>query len=165
MLVVAFGDNWKGIIYFLSLGLLCIAAAIGYTVGKKPYGYAGLGDASVLIFFGLVGVLGSFYLHTNEISTLKVLPAISCGVFAVAVLNVNNIRDIQSDVAAGKFSIPVRIGKDKAVVYHHVLLLTGMLTAIIYTVAEFRSWIQFSFLLTIPLFLRNAIAVHSKPSL
>ena len=102
LLLLSFGTDWLAIFFFFGLGLLSILAAIGYTVGKKPYGYIGLGDISVLIFFGLVGVMGSFYLFTHQISWLEVLPALSCGLFSIAVLNVNNIRDIDSDRMAGK---------------------------------------------------------------
>jgi 1,4-dihydroxy-2-naphthoate octaprenyltransferase len=97
LLFVAFGLNWNAILFFLGLGILSILAAIAYTVGKRPYGYAGLGDISVFIFFGLIGVLGSLYLFIHELKWEYILPAISCGVFAVGVLNINNIRDIESD--------------------------------------------------------------------
>ncbi|HET9054759.1 MAG TPA: 1,4-dihydroxy-2-naphthoate octaprenyltransferase, partial [Cyclobacteriaceae bacterium] len=112
LLFVAFGFNWNAILFFLGLGALSILAAIAYTVGRRPYGYAGLGDISVFIFFGLVGVMGSLYLFTKAIHWQDALPAISCGLFSVGVLNINNIRDIESDKKAGKYSIPVRIGKD-----------------------------------------------------
>jgi 1,4-dihydroxy-2-naphthoate octaprenyltransferase len=131
LLWLSFGTNWGSVFLFFGLGLLCILAAIGYTVGKKPYGYIGLGDISVLIFFGLVGVMGSYYLFTHQISWQEVLPALSCGLFSIAVLNVNNIRDIDSDRIAGKYSIPVRIGKEKAALYHWILLSGGLLSAVI----------------------------------
>ncbi len=118
LLFVSFGLEWRGILFFLGLGVLSIAAAIAYTVGRKPYGYMGLGDISVLIFFGLVGVMGSSYLFTKTLQAYQVLPALSCGLFAIGVLNINNIRDIDSDRKAGKFSIPVRIGRERAIVYH-----------------------------------------------
>ncbi|MCI0750508.1 MAG: 1,4-dihydroxy-2-naphthoate octaprenyltransferase, partial [Flammeovirgaceae bacterium] len=114
LLIVSFGFDWQAIAFFFGLGILCIVAAIAYTVGKKPYGYAGLGDISVLIFFGIVGVMGSFYLYTQQILIDLLLPALSCGLFSIGVLNINNIRDIESDRMAGKFSIPVRIGKLRA---------------------------------------------------
>jgi 1,4-dihydroxy-2-naphthoate octaprenyltransferase len=141
-----------------------MAAAVAYTVGNKPYGYAGLGDISVLIFFGLVGVMGSLYLFTQEIYWSNILPALSCGLFSIAVLNINNIRDIESDRAAGKYSIPVRIGKDSAVLYHWFLLGTGLTAAIIYSLINYRGPIQFLFLLTLPLFYRIGAAVSAKPS-
>lgn len=122
----------QAIITFFGLGILAIIASITYTVGKRPYGYMGLGDISVLIFFGWVGVLGTYYLFTHEFVWLNVLPATSCGLFAVGVLNINNIRDIESDTKTGKNSIPVRLGKDKAVIYHWFLLGTGFLCTVIY---------------------------------
>lgn len=164
LLFVAFGLNWNAILFFFGLGLLSILAAIGYTVGKKPYGYIGLGDLSVLIFFGLVGVLGSYYLFTKSFSWYELLPALSCGFFSIAVLNINNIRDIDSDRTAGKFSIPVRIGRQKAILYHWFLLLTGISCSIIYTVLTYKSPWQLIFLLTVPLFVKNGIAIGSKPS-
>ncbi len=117
---------------FLALGLVSIAAAYFYTAGKNPYGYAGLGDISVLLFFGFLGVLGTYFLHTGYFEWLNMLPALSMGLFATAVLNVNNIRDIESDKEAGKKSIPVRIGRKKAVVYHILLLSIGFSAAIGY---------------------------------
>lgn len=164
LLLVSFGMNWRAILFFLGLGLLSILAAIAYTVGKKPYGYAGLGDFSVLIFFGLVGVLGSYYLFTKNISPYEILPALSCGLFSIGVLNINNIRDIESDRSAGKFSIPVRIGRDKAIVYHWFLIITGTLSAVVYTLITLHSPWQFLFLLSVPLFIRNGLAVTRKPS-
>jgi 1,4-dihydroxy-2-naphthoate octaprenyltransferase len=81
LLLVSFGMNWNAILFFFALGLLSILAAIAYTVGKKPYGYIGLGDFSVLIFFGFVGVMGSYYLFTQQITWKEILPALSCGLF------------------------------------------------------------------------------------
>ncbi len=164
LLVVAFGVDWNSLLFFFVLGLLCIAAAVAYTVGKKPYGYAGLGDISVLIFFGLVGVMGSLYLFTKEIDGPTILPALSCGLFSIAVLNINNIRDIESDKAAGKYSIPVRIGKENAVRYHWFLLVAGLSAAIVYSSLNYENLFQFLFLLTAPLFIRIGLAVSEKPS-
>jgi 1,4-dihydroxy-2-naphthoate octaprenyltransferase len=164
LLLISFGLDWNALLFFFILGLLSIAAAIAYTVGKKPYGYIGLGDISVLIFFGLVGVMGSLYLFTKSVSWPDVLPALSCGLFSIAVLNINNVRDIESDRTAGKFSIPVRIGKAKASIYHWFLLLTGLLSSLIYVMMNYKSPWQFLFLLTAPLFLRIGLAVSRKPS-
>ncbi len=164
LLLLSFGTNWKSIFFFFGLGLLSILAAIGYTVGKKPYGYIGLGDISVLIFFGLVGVMGSFYLFTHHISWQEVFPALSCGFFSIAVLNVNNIRDIDSDRMAGKYSIPVRIGKKKATVYHWMLLTGGLLSAVAYTVLTYRSPWQYLFLIAAPWLVQNGIAIYKKSS-
>ncbi len=164
LLLLVFGLDWNALLFFLTLGLLCIAAAIAYTVGRKPYGYAGLGDLSVLIFFGLVGVLGSFYLFTRELNWPEVLPALCCGFFSIAVLNINNIRDIDSDKAAGKYSIPVRIGKQNAIVYHWVLLVAGFASAFAYTLLHFQSLWQFLFVPVVALMVRNGLAVTKLPS-
>lgn len=163
LLWISFGSEWRAIIFFLGLGLLSIVAAIAYTVGKKPYGYLGLGDFSVLVFFGLVGVMGSYYLFTQSISKYEVLPALSLGLLSVAVLNVNNIRDIESDRMAGKYSLPVRMGRSRAIVYHWALLGLAVMFALLYTLLKFHSGWQFLFMLAIPLFLRNGVAVSRKP--
>ena len=164
LLLISLGWNVKIFLFFFGLGILSIVAAIAYTVGKKPYGYSGLGDISVLTFFGLVGVLGSTYLFTQQISLSAVLPALSCGFFSIGVLNINNIRDIESDRAAGKFSIPVRIGKKNAAYYQWLLLAGGVLTSITFVLLDYQSPVQFLFLLTVPLFFKIGNAVTSKPS-
>ena len=110
---------------FLGLGLTSIVAAYTYTAGKNPYGYAGLGDISVFLFFGLVGVIGSYYLQVKSVSVLVVTFATACGLLATGVLNINNIRDIESDSRAGKMTIPVRLGKSNAIKYHWFLLVSA----------------------------------------
>ncbi len=164
LLYVAFGWNLKAFLFFFFLGILSILAAIAYTAGRKPYGYMGLGDLSVLIFFGLVGVLGSYYLYAQQFNAEYLFPAYACGVFAVAVLNVNNIRDIESDRLAGKFSIPVRIGKERAVRYHWFLLISGMSAMVVFVFLNFHDLRQWLFLLSFPLFIRNGIAVSKATS-
>ncbi len=162
LLFLAFREQWVMLVVFLGLGLAAIYAAVTYTAGKNPYGYAGLGDISVFLFFGLVGVVGSFFLQTQSFDWWLVLPAISCGTFAVGVLNVNNIRDIDSDIKAGKRSIPVRIGRDRAVIYHGILLILGwvsMLVFILHSNFALTDWLVF---LTLPLFVKNFLAVSKK---
>ena len=148
---------------FLGLGVLAIIAAITYTAGKKPYGYAGFGDVSVLLFFGWVGVLGSYYLQTKHVTLSLLLPATSCGLFAVGVLNLNNMRDIESDALTGKRSIPVRLGRQNAVVYHWVLLTIGMLCSVVYLLMQPATKPQqWLFLLSFPLFIRNGVIVSKN---
>jgi 1,4-dihydroxy-2-naphthoate octaprenyltransferase len=151
--------TWQAFVAFLGLGVLAIIAAITYTAGKRPYGYVGLGDLSVLIFFGWVGVLGSYYLHTQLFDWQLLLPATSCGLFAVGVLNINNIRDIESDTLTGKRSVPVRIGREKAVRYHWILLSIGMLCSAAYLLRQETTPLQWLFVLSFPLFVRNGLAV------
>jgi 1,4-dihydroxy-2-naphthoate octaprenyltransferase len=152
--------TFQSFLAFLGLGVLAIIAAITYTAGKRPYGYEGLGDLSVFIFFGWVGVLGAYYLHTKIFDSTLLLPATSCGLFAVGVLNINNIRDIESDTLTGKHSVPVRIGRDKAVVYHWILLTVGMFSSIVYLLFTDWTWSQWTFVLSFPLFIKNGLSVN-----
>lgn len=152
------GESWV----FHGLGVAAILAAIAYTAGPKPYGYAGMGDLFVFLFFGLAGVAGSYFLHTHQMDYSILLPAAACGFFCVAVLNINNMRDIASDRAAGKITIPVRLGAARARVYHWLLLTAGFISALVYILLNYNSPWQFLFLLTAPLFLSNGMAISSR---
>lgn len=147
---------------FLFMGLGAIGAALGYTLGKKPYGYTGLGDLFVMIFFGPVGVLGTYFLHTGTMEIKYLLPALCSGFLATSVLNVNNIRDIESDTIAGKHSVPVRLGREKAISYHIFLIATGFITAIVYDLLDFKNITQFIYLFTLPLFVINIMEVKGR---
>jgi 1,4-dihydroxy-2-naphthoate octaprenyltransferase len=167
LLVLAFRNANVTVFWsFLILGLLSIAAAVGYTNGKRPYGYAGFGDIAVLIFFGWVGVLGTYFLHTLSFHWLLLLPATSVGLFATGVLNVNNIRDIETDTMTGKKSIPARLGLPLAIRYHWGLLLTGMVCALAYSFLTNAPLTGYLYLLSFPLFVLNgrAVATHKKPA-
>jgi len=164
LLYTAFNFLSPGFLGFLILGLVCIAAAIKYTAGKNPYGYSGYGDISVFVFFGIVGVIGTYYVQAGNIFASLILPAAACGFFATGVLNINNIRDIESDSKAGKKSIPVRIGKKNAKVYHIALLGGGMLCPVVYTIQNFYSFAQLLFLISYPLFIINGLKVWEKES-
>lgn len=145
----------------LVLGFLSIGAALNYTMGKNPYGYAGFGDIFVILFFGFAGVMGTYYCHTGAFNTEALLPAFSCGLLSTAVLNVNNIRDIASDQKAGKMSIPVRIGRQNAVIYHWTLIITAMISASVFVLLNYQSPFQFLFLLAGPLLIYNGYKVSS----
>lgn len=149
---------------FMGLGVIAIIAAVLYTNGKLPYGYIGLGDLSVFLFFGIIGVLGTYYLQTKTMDWQLLLPSASCGLLTVAVLNVNNIRDIESDKLAGKNSIPVRLGREHAKLYHAILLLSGIVLALIYVILNFSTPRQLIFLLVLPLLFVNAKAIYTKPA-
>jgi len=142
------------ILYFL-MGFAAIAAAIKYTVGKNPYGYQGLGDLFVFVFFGLIGVGGTYFLHTNHFPPDILLPATSVGLLSAGVLNLNNMRDRISDQRSGKRTLAVILGKQRVKVYHLILLAGSVLTGMIYTIMHFESLYQFSFLTTIPLLFKN----------
>lgn len=152
-------------VLFFLLGLLAIAAAIKYTVGKNPYGYSGFGDVFVFIFFGWVGVLGAFFLQANYFSYWIVLPATTIGLFSVGVLNLNNLRDIENDAANDKITLVVKMGKQKAQVYHLILILLGWSTHIAYTYLFAHTFWEWLFVLTLPIFFLNIKKVfnHEKP--
>ncbi len=145
-------------------GLAAIAAAIAYTAGPKPYGYVGLGDIFVFMFFGIVGVFGCYYLHTHSLNLAILLPASSCGLLCVGVLNVNNIRDRESDREAGKITIPVRLGQKKARIYHWGLLAGAVILSAIYVWLNFASGWQWLFLLSLPLMWVNGLGVATNES-
>lgn len=145
---------------FLGLGLAAIWAAITYTSGSNPYGYAGLGDISVFIFFGILGVFGTYFLHSLTLNLSGIWIAIALGLFSTAVLNINNIRDIESDFTAGKKSIPVRIGKKAAVRYNWFLILGGNCSLIIFVLIS-DSWSSLLALLAMPIMIAVALGVQN----
>ena len=108
---------------FLLLGLLAIIAALKYTLGKNPYGYQGFGDLSVFIFFGLVSTLGAFFLQTQMLTWQATWLAVAIGLPIVAVLNLNNIRDMENDIKYGKTTLAARLGSRNAKIYHTIILL------------------------------------------
>ena len=154
-------QNVSDLIAFSLLGVLAIVAAITYTVGNKPYGYLGLGDISVLIFFGLLGIGGTYYLQVHDFSAVILLPAIASGLLATAVLNINNLRDIEQDRKAGKNTLAVRLGPHNGRVYHCILLAVAALFYLLFALFNFHHLLGFIFLLTYPLLLKHALFVYS----
>lgn len=147
------------VLTFLVLGLLAIGAAIKYTVGKNPYGYIGLGDIAVFLFFGIVGVSGTYFLHTNQLEWRELLPAVSIGLLATGVLNLNNMRDIENDRNSNKRSLVVIMGLPKAKLYHGLLILGAIASVLIYTFLEYHSPYQFLFLFAVPMLIQNMLVV------
>ena len=143
------------ILLFGLLGLTAIAAAIKYTVGKNPYGYRGLGDIFVFIFFGLVGVIGTYFLHTQTFRWDILLPASAIGLLSTGVLNMNNMRDYEADKNAGKTTIVVTMGVKKAAYYHLFLVAGAGLLAVIYTLLNYHSVWQWLFVLSFPILFLN----------
>ena len=152
-------NNIYELLSFILLGLLSIIAAITYTVGKKPYGYIGLGDLSVLIFFGLVSVIGSYYLQTKTLSMLIILPALGCGLLSVAVLNINNLRDIDSDRMNHKRTLVVLMGKELGRVYHLLLLVISLCSFSLFAYSYLQTCWSWLFMLCLPLLIRHIYAV------
>lgn len=150
-------------LFFLLLGLAAIGAAVKYTFGNNPYGYAGLGDISVFLFFGIVGVCGSYYLHTRAFHPAVMLPAIAFGLLSTGVLNVNNMRDIHNDAASGKRTLVVRMGSSNAKVYHTALVAGGVLCLVLFTVQSSMNWPRWLFLLVVPGYIVHLRRVWTAP--
>jgi 1,4-dihydroxy-2-naphthoate octaprenyltransferase len=128
LIYVAFKDhNLLFSFIYLLLGILAIAAAIRYTVGNSAYGYRGFGDLFVFIFFGLVSTLGIYFMFAKEMDWVLILPATSIGFLSVAVLNLNNMRDEESDRKSNKNTIVVKMGAENAKVYHYFLVISAMI--------------------------------------
>jgi len=144
LIFMAFGNEhfiWAFV--FFNLAIASIIVAVKYTVGKSAYGYSGFGDVFVFLFFGLLSVLGSYFLFTKTLEWVLLLPAISIGLFSTAVLNLNNMRDIENDRLVGKRTLVVKLGSTKAKYYHYFLLFFGIICALGYTLVSYRSPEQF----------------------
>ncbi len=135
LIYASFGseDLLSALIFFI-LGVISIVAAIKYTVGTSAYGYRGMGDIFVFIFFGLVAVYGSYYLYSHDHEIVSVFPAVSIGFLSAAVLNLNNLRDRISDAKAGKNTLVVKLGESRSKTYHYILILGALFCFLLYSV-------------------------------
>ncbi|MCB9189792.1 MAG: 1,4-dihydroxy-2-naphthoate polyprenyltransferase [Flavobacteriales bacterium] len=155
----------QDIYVFIGLGILSIFAAITYTVGKRAYGYSGLGDLFVFIFFGLVGVAGVYYLHTRTLDWIVFLPAGFTGFLSMAVLNMNNMRDVENDKVSGKHTMVVKMGFSNAKKYHTLLLTLGMIcwiAGVILLGLKINSPILLISILPFILFVKNLVFVNKN---
>lgn len=166
LLFLAFENFNLTYIVFTLIGILAIAAAIKYTMGKGAYGYSGLGDVFVFVFFGLVGVCGSYYLQTGEINLWSVALAVSIGCFSTAVLNLNNMRDIENDKAVGKNTLVVRLGAVRAKRYHVLLFIFAWFAFPLHALIFFDSYYFLILFLPLPLHALHLIKVShvQKPA-
>ena len=146
---------------FAILGLTAMGAAVKYTMGKNPYGYAGLGDIFVFLFFGWLGVLGSYFLHTHSFQWNLLLPASTIGLFTTAVLNINNMRDHEPDAQSGKNTLVVRIGIIKAKAYHQSLIYGGLLLSLAFIIPS-TYYIHYLFMVTAPLFIGFVQSINRR---
>ena len=153
LIYVSFGkENFGYSVLFFGLGIASIAAAIKYTVGKSAYGYSGLGDVFVFVFFGLLSVVGTYFLYTKQLNFQIFLPAISIGLLSTAVLNLNNMRDQINDKKSDKNTLVVKIGSQKAKIYHYILIVGALISAIVFVQLNYKSPFQYLFLIAfIPL--------------
>jgi len=155
LILNAFGlNNFLYSLLFFVLAIISIIASIRYTMGKSAYGYKGFGDFFVFIFFGVVSVIGGYFLFAKRIDHIIILPAISIGLLSVAVLNLNNMRDINSDKEVGKKTLAVKFGNVKAKRYHFMLVLGAILSTLLFLVLYYVSAINLIFIIgLIPLIL------------
>lgn len=166
LIYISFGkENFAYSVFFFFLGLAAIAAAIKYTVGSSAYGYRGLGDIFVFIFFGLVSVLGCYFLFTMQLDYLIVLPAVAVGLLSVAVLNLNNMRDQVSDAMSGKNTLVVKMGAQKAKVYHYIVIITALVLMLLFAILYLFKPLQYLFLIAyIPFILHlKTVAKNNIP--
>ncbi|XMD32123.1 MAG: 1,4-dihydroxy-2-naphthoate octaprenyltransferase [Candidatus Karelsulcia muelleri] len=150
LLFFSFNEKFSYRILLFLIGIiLCIYSAITYTIGKNPYGYKGLGDLSVFLFFGLISLEGNYYLYNHFLNKEILLLGISLGFLTVSVLNINNMRDIDNDNKNGKYTLPVRIGLKKAKIYHIFLMIVPFLLSILYVFLTYKSISQYLFIILI----------------
>lgn len=160
---VSFGTIFEmAPILVLLLGAAAIMGAMKYTLGRNPYGYRGLGDLFVFLFFGIVSVAGSYFVAAHEISSWKIfLPAAAIGFFSVAVLNVNNIRDMKTD-AVNRVTVAIRFGECRAKIYQTILIVLGWVAMIVFCLLRiFDPW-HYLFVLTLPLYVMHVIGVWKR---
>lgn len=166
LIYISFGkENFLYTLLFLVLGITSIAAALKYTIGNSAYGYRGLGDVFVFLFFGLLSVLGSYFLYAKQLDWVLMLPACAVGLLSAGVLNLNNMRDELSDRASNKNTLVVKIGGKKAKAYHFVIVILAMLALLIFAfLKDFRP-VQYLFLIgfiTVLLHLKR-ISTYQNP--
>jgi len=163
LIYVSFGkENFGYSLLFLTLGIISIIAAIKYTVGKTAYGYSGFGDLFVFIFFGLLSVVGSYFLYTKSIVWEVFLPAFSVGLLSTAVLNLNNMRDRENDQKVDKNTLVVKIGAVKAKRYHYTLIILALIFASSYVLINYRSPLQWLFLIAFIPLLKHLVFVSKN---
>ncbi|MAD12670.1 MAG: 1,4-dihydroxy-2-naphthoate octaprenyltransferase [Flavobacteriaceae bacterium] len=132
LIFTSFKGSLFNIAVFLFLGILAIISAIKYTIGKNAYGYIGLGDVFVFIFFGLVSVMGSNFLYSSEIKLELIFPSLTLGFLSAAVLNLNNMRDLRNDKQSKKNTIAVKLGAQNAKIYHYILILLSIINVLLF---------------------------------
>jgi 1,4-dihydroxy-2-naphthoate polyprenyltransferase len=153
--------NLAYLVLFFVLGIASIAAAIKYTLGKNPYGYAGLGDLFVFLFFGIIGVIGTYFLHTHNFELVLVLPATTIGLLSASVLNMNNMRDIKNDAESNKKTLVVKLGIRKSKTYHTMLILGAIISFTTYLILKESSYTFLICTIPLPILILNLKKVWS----
>jgi len=147
LLYIAFVDNFIFFWLFIGLGIASITAAIKYTIGKNPYGYQGFGDVCSFIFFGLIAVIGGYFLHTKNLSFIPVLPAISLGLLTASVLNINNMRDFDNDKACKKITFAIILGLRRAKIYHVLITVCALLGLVLFNLIYAKHWFNWLYVI------------------
>ena len=156
-------SEWGKALFFIALGIASIIAAIKYTVGESAYGYFALGDLFVFLFFGGVSVLGSYYLQTKSLPLILLFPAASVGLFSTAVLNLNNLRDMDNDRNSNKLTIPLLLGYNKGRIYHAILIILAFVFSFVYAFFSGENLLTYlPLLLLLPLSLHLNRVFNSK---
>ena len=158
--------TWTELAVFAGMGVLAIVAALLYTLGKHPYGYNGLGDLSIFLFFGWVAVFGTYYLATKTIDFSVLLPASTMGFLSSAGMNVNNMRDYENDKVHKKHTMVVMMGQKNAYIYHCLLIGFSFVCLTVYLVIKQAPYYAYAFWLLSPLFIKDLIVIkRTKPEL
>ena len=159
LIFVFAGLTWQELAVFAVLGLGAVLAALLYTLGKRPYGYRGLGDLFCFLFFGWAAVAGTYYLSAPWFDFSVLLPATAMGFLSNAVLNINNMRDYENDKASGKNSLVVKLGLKKAFIYHCLLIGGAFVCLTIYLILHQATWYSYLFWLLSPIFIKDLVAI------
>ncbi len=162
LIFTAFGS--KNVLYallFFVLSGIAIYSSLRYTVGHNAYGYRGRGDIFVFIFFGLVSVIGSYFLFAQQVDHIVFMPAISIGLLSAGVLNLNNIRDIESDKNANKMTLAVKLGFEKAKKYHLLLVTGALVLGLVFSILYYTSIYNFIFLLVYIPIIKHVLRVKN----
>lgn len=164
LIYVSFGrENLLLTLAFIGLGAASIWAAIRYTVGEKAYGYRGLGDVFVFLFFGLVSVLGGYFLYAENVQIAFLLPGVSIGLLSTAVLNLNNLRDRDSDKISNKITVVVSLGVKRAKIYHTLLVLIPLLSSLAFNyVFDLLAFQNFIYLIAFLPLIQNLVVVWNN---
>ena len=163
LIYVAFKDHNLGFsLFYLGLGILAIASAIRYTVGNSAYGYRGYGDLFVFLFFGLVSTLGIYFMFAKEMDWFLVLPATAIGFLSVAVLNLNNMRDEASDRKSNKNTLVVKMGGEKAKVYHYFLVISAMILVLEFSYFKDFNIDQYIYVLAFIPLIKHLVTVYKN---
>jgi 1,4-dihydroxy-2-naphthoate octaprenyltransferase len=150
---------------FFILGTASIIAAMKYTIGKHAYGYRGLGDIFVFIFFGLVSVIGCYVLYAKQIDDVTILPAISIGLLSTAVLNLNNMRDFQSDKKSSKITLAIMLGEKNMKIYHYSLIIIAIILSSLFGILYYTSPYNFIYVIMYIPFMMHLVKLTKNKDL